>query len=410
MRLGELLGPLEDEQIVALGRVIVPAWDDVPRQLLAHSLESVLRESGQVEQTIQARRPPVMALLRELLEASGNRVRRSEIEARVATVGDEWMAKVSAGYFVGRGDSCRIYRRLLMAAWQHDLQLDPSETALLGFLRQELGITSAEHFLIAYHPDVQPFWRRSNPFDVVLGALTARGVVFTVGDDLVLPEEFVPRVRRTLGIFMHRESARRLLDHLSNADLKNALDVHHLKTSGAKPDRAERLIEHLTPAPGILDVVNVRDLRSIARKTGVHISGSKDDLVWSLIEHFEVGGDLNAQQDESDIVEVEPNEIAEADFRTLFSPLKGRVLLSICERHGLRISGSKEARIQTLWNSPLSERSLLRSLKNPELKELCEKHGLDHRGPKDERIERLISHHSVLRESNSRLGGMRRFS
>ena len=100
MRLGELLSALGEERISALGRAIVPASDEVPRHMLAHSVEAVLRESGQVEQTIQSRRPPVMALLRELLEAPGYRAPRIDVEHRATAVGNEWMAKVAAGELV----------------------------------------------------------------------------------------------------------------------------------------------------------------------------------------------------------------------------------------------------------------------------------------------------------------------
>ena len=63
MRLGELLGPLDEDEIMALGREIVPGWDEVSQYSRVRSVEAVLRESGHVEQTIQSRRPPVMALL-----------------------------------------------------------------------------------------------------------------------------------------------------------------------------------------------------------------------------------------------------------------------------------------------------------------------------------------------------------
>jgi hypothetical protein len=398
MKLGELLGPLGKQKIVDLAHRIVPGAEEVQQHMLSRSVESVLRGGGQVEQTIQSRRPPVMALLRELLEAPGYRAIQADVEKRATTAGKVWMEKVAAGDLVGRDDSCRIYRRLLAAAWKNNLKLDQSETALLGFLRQELRMTAAEHFLVAYHSSVQPFWRAPKSFTVVLDALETHGIVYKLGEDIVLPEEFVPRVRRTIGIYMNRRAERRLLGHLSNADLKSALESHQLRAAGPKETRGERLIEHLTPVPGILEVVHIRDLRTIARKTGAKVSGPKEDVIARLIEHFESGSDLEVgATDEVAVAEVEPKATGRKSFGSLFEPLTGRRLASICDRRGLKISGSKEVQLQTLWDSPLSEHSLLRGLKNPEIRDLCRKHDLDHRGSKDEMINRLVSHHSNKR-------------
>ncbi len=52
-------------------------------------------------------------------------------------------------------------------------------------------------------------------------------------------------------------------------------------------------------------------------------------------------------------VDVEPKITTREQFQALLSPLKGRLLLSLCERHGLRLSGTKDVRISTLWSSHL---------------------------------------------------------
>ena len=46
MRLGELLGPLDEAEILALAREIVPAWQEVFPGMLARSVESVLQPCG----------------------------------------------------------------------------------------------------------------------------------------------------------------------------------------------------------------------------------------------------------------------------------------------------------------------------------------------------------------------------
>jgi hypothetical protein len=49
-------------------------------------------------------------------------------------------ARVTAGSIVGRDNILQLYRRVFVEALRNDLQLDPSETAILGVLRRELAI------------------------------------------------------------------------------------------------------------------------------------------------------------------------------------------------------------------------------------------------------------------------------
>ena len=391
MRLGTLLARLGEDELRAICRRVVPGSDEIEGRHLAHSIESVLRGSGCVEQTILARHPPVLALLRELLEAPEFSVCRVDLEIHAMEVCDQWVAHVSSGDLVGRDDSCRIYRRLLMAAWRNDLVLDASETALLGLLRHELGMTSPEHFLIAHHPDIQPFWRTGDPFTRVLEDLKANGILFEVDDDVVLPEEFADRVRKTIGIHMSREAATRLLSELSNEELRQALDRFSLKTSGSKADRRDRLIENLVPLPDVLDVANIQSLREIARKQSVQISGAKDELIARLVQHFESGADLvDCHDGVKEELIVEPKRLAKAEFFALFAGLTNHELRIVCSKNSLKHSGSKEIKINTLWESHLGEWTLLRTLKNEALKTLCKNHELEQRGPKDEKIDRLL--------------------
>lgn len=368
----------------------VPGASEIDPHLLGYSLENVLCHTGQVEHIIVARRPPVLALLSTLLDAPGLRFGRDALRAATLEKTTAWCSDVTRGELLGRDDQCRIYRRLLRAAWANDLQLDPSETTLLGLLRKELVMTQGEHYLMCHHVDIQPYWNGDEAFEVVEGTLLDHGIIYAVADEVVLPEDLERHVRRALGIFMSEAPSRRLFAELGNETLREALVGLNLKSSGSKQERTDRLILSLAPAPDVLGVAGIHELRDIARKVGCPVSGSKDELVVRLMDYFSKGHDLIAPVEVEEPPQQEDRALDRAGFGRLFSMLKGHQLRTLLDKEGLRVSGSKEERIETLWASHLSEASLLRSLKNDELGVLLQATGLVVQGPKDVRIQRLI--------------------
>ena len=362
MRLSELLAALDPERLGKMAQRIVPGANQVSPPLLAHSVEEVLKSSGHVEHSIVARRPPVFALLRTLIETDGHQAVGQDLRGPVMAYTENVCRRIVSGELLDRDNQCKLYRRLLVAAWSHELRLDPSETALLGLLRREVGMTQAEHFLITHHPDVQPFWRSDDAFDLVVHALEDDGVVYRRGESLVLPDELVGHAKRALGLFLSDVRARRLYGHLSNADLRNALDKLGLRIAGSKPERIERLLASVAPTPTVLDAVHILDLRELARKTGCQISGSKEELMARLIDHFDADLDL-ASEAEEEPVQSEPRRLERDAFDALFAGLTLHQLTTLLKRFELKHSGTKERKLNNLWESPLSEQTLLRGLK-----------------------------------------------
>lgn len=392
MRLGELLGLVDPERIDEMCKRLVPGGEEVPQTLRATSLESLLRDSGFVEQTLFQHKPPVLALLRELLEARNHRAPIDALRTSVMEATERWCVRVGTGELAARRDTFPIYRRLLAAAWSNDLRLDASERALLGLLRKEVGMSTIEHFLISHHSDIQPFWMSDDCFELELQALVGNGIVFRVENDVVIPEEFVHRVQKALGLELSRGAALRLLNYMSNEDLREALERYEIKKSGDKAERVARIIDELVPMTNVLDAASIQELQEIARETGAAVSGSKDDLIARLIEHFEDGKDLVEELAGDVSRPVEPKQLDEGKFQLLFQHLSGHQLELLCRRHELRHSGTKEQRVSTLWASPLAEKTLLRGLRNPDLVELCREHRIDASGAKDALIARLILH------------------
>jgi hypothetical protein len=403
MRLGELLGLLPQDRIDELCLHLVPGGEEVLKHMRSHAVESLLRDSGFIEHKLFAHHPPVLALLRDLLEARDHRAPIEALRTVTMETTQQWADRVAAGSLAARYETFRIYRRILAAAWENDLKIDSSEHSLLALLRKELGMSVIEHFLISHHPDIQPYWRTDDCFDRELVELLNQAIIFRVGDEVVIPDEFVPRVQRALGFYISRGAAIRLLGYVSNEDLKHALETYDVKKSGDKSDRIERIIVDMVPIPDVLNSASNSELRDIARKVGASVAGDKEELVRRLIEHFEAGLDLRTVEEskaEEHIV-VEPKELSEPAFRKLFTALSSHQLYELCSRHELRQSGTKEIRVSTLWESCYCERTFLKSLTNPVLSELCGEHQLDSGGSKDAMIERLLVHHRVEVESGS---------
>ncbi len=392
MRLGQLIGELDSRELEEVAHRVIPGAAELPNHLWPHNLESILRDTGEVEQTVNARRPPVLATLIYLLETEGHSAGTADLAEPVMALTKKWCRQVSRGELLGRDGQCRIYRRVLTAAWQSDLELDSSETALLGLLRKELGMTRVEHFLLAHHRDIQPFWRHGDPLSWTLDALRKRGILYARGEDIVLPEELVPHVRRALGVEMSRAPAARLYGNLSRADLRAALADLHLRVAGSKSEQVQRLVDNLAPASSVVSQVGIFSLRKLARHVRCRTSGSKEELVFRLTSHFDAGLDLaEAPADEP---EPEPEEKALDDesFFALFGLLTGRQLETLCIRFGLRHSGPKRKKLGYLRSSRFAESTLLRKLRNPELIYMLGRCELDKGGRKAQRADRLVAH------------------
>lgn len=395
MRLSELIALLSPERLAELARAAVPGADELNPSEWSRKLELVLVETGYIEQVVLALRPPVASVLLRLLESDAQVIDREAAAAHVASETEEWCRRVTAGELGHRlADRSLLYRKMLEAAWANDLTLDQSELRMLRLLREQLGLFRIEHFLLAYHASIQPYWRFDDEFGRVVEALLQAGVLFEPEEGrLVLPRELIPNVRRVLDVDVPRPAARRLLARLdSGAHLKVALDDHDLQTSGSKQDRIDRIIEHFVPMHRVVDTMHIAAARDLVRSLGLPVTGSKEDLVNRIVDHFANQRDIaqvETEPEEHD--EREPRELEPEGFTRLLEGLKGHQLHTLLMHLELRTSGTKETRIATLWESPYSETTLLSRLKGPELEELLVRNGLLSRGSKAEKVARLIA-------------------
>ncbi len=302
------------------------------------------------------------------------------------------MGLVDSGDLLARDDQLRLYRRALYEARRNDLDVNTSEAALLALLRREEGIAQVEHFLIEHHEDLREFWQKEDCFAHEEKALRSAGLLFYIEEKVLIPEEVAPAVWQTLGIDMPTESARRLLAYLSNNEIAGALEAAGCRTSGSKETRIERAIIERVQPRFALRSVGLSTLKDICRSTDASVSGSKDELVERIVGHFAEGRDQRAEEP-PEAPRREPRRLNQSQFETLFSALGHHELSDILRRlPELRQTGTKEMRIKTLWEAHLSEATLLGELMNRQLEDLLHQMGLRLGGSKQARIERLVEH------------------
>jgi hypothetical protein len=393
MRLAELLAELPPDQLERLGVEHVRSDEPLSRAALCTTLEGILKSFRFVQDFIMDRQPPTFVVLTTLLDIPGNSYPNESLRDTAMKDTYRICELVATGELLGRDDQLRLYRRVLAEARRSDLEIDPSETAILGVLRHELNISLVEHFLLEHHPDLQEFWRNEQCFSHEINALQSAGLIFGRGGDTLIAEDIAPLVAQALGIEMPTASARRLYAMLANSDLGDALARTSIKTSGSKDERIDRLVTHRVQPRALLNAMSLAALKDLCRDVDAPIGGGKDEVVERLVGHFAANRDRRPAEIEAPLV-IEQRALDEPRFLLLFGSLRlSETMVMLKEFEELRQSGTKETRAKTLWDAGKSEQTLLATLTNKDLEEILFRLGLRSAGAKAERIDRIISHY-----------------
>jgi hypothetical protein len=314
------------------------------------------------------------------------------------------ISRVESGDLVGRDQSLRLYRNVLLEARSNDFRLDPSETSILGVLRRELRIRPVEHFLIEHHPTFRDFWGKEHAFLDSITTLRGSGILFVHEGRVLLAEEVVPVIRQALGLEMSSAKRRRLFERLSGGELNDVLAGCDLKTSGTRDAKVDRLLENYVQPSEALALVSLQTLRNVCREVNATLQGAKEELVERLVHHFLHDLDLREHPQEVGVQQVtaepEPRILPPTRFRAMFSSFKGDelgdILVSI-DSH--RVTGAKDLKVDLLEASRFGEGTLLGHLTNRALEDVLQRQRLRSSGSKQERIERLVQHFASLPES-----------
>jgi hypothetical protein len=392
MRLAALLAEQSDAELQRLAIEHVRTDEKLARPQLCNFLGGALRSFSFVSSFIVNRQPPTFSILTSLLESPG--YERPVIGFKEAVMSDagRLVDLIEQDELLARERQLHLYRRSLYEARRNDMDVNASEAALLAVLRREQKISQVEHFLIEHHKDFHEFWNRDGSFAQEISALRYAGIIFIASDRVLIPEEVAPAVWQTLGLDMPSEGVRRLLGYLSNSELAAILETAGSRVSGTKEQRLERIILERIQPHVALQTVGLQTLKEICRSTEAPSTGNKDELIERIIGHFAQGRDQR-EPEPIDIRIPERRRLHADQFETLFGALQHQELSDILRRQPeLRQTGTKDTRIHTLWEAQLSEETLLSELTNRQLEEILQRLGLRISGTKNARMDRIVTH------------------
>jgi hypothetical protein len=191
------------------------------------------------------------------------------------------------------------YRIVLEAAWGNDGMISPDEARLLAVLRQHLGISQEEHWLLSaiikrfskdkcalHTPDEVNEARKD---------LQRAGVLWSYRDETnanidLIPGEIATIIRRdVVGQELQRTNFRRLLSHdgFTVADLRGVLQYRGLDRSGNKAELLERLATSDVRPSAVLGDLDKEKLSNLCAYVSLKTSGSKAELIDRLIGFYD---------------------------------------------------------------------------------------------------------------------------
>lgn len=400
MRLKDILSLFSEDTLDQLARDKIDEVANIrlPRPVLEQEIASALSSFSYIAGVLAASHPPTYAFLKLLMESEDHTAMAGTYRQAVIQRTDRITQWISSGEGLQPRKDYRLYRAMLVAAWQADHRIDVSEARMLEALRDELGITMREHLLLEHHPEVRPVWDSHRAYENARNYLLARGLVLPVDDRYMLPDEVRIQVRRYWSMELHDADYRDLLDQLTGKDLRGILEHAGLPLSGSKAERIERIVEGLVAPSFALDCLHIDQVRDLCRALSLPVSLPKAELVAQLVGYWDRP---RAEDNEGQAVEaVGASEEADAkgrealtdeQFERLLRAMSGNELYEVLASVGLPRSGSKATRVERIVQSGLNEKRLLEGLRRRDLKELCRQLGHQVSGPKDELIDRILT-------------------
>ncbi|MCX6902203.1 MAG: hypothetical protein NTW03_01730, partial [Verrucomicrobia bacterium] len=406
MKLKVILQQLPQDAVESLARQRLSQVTDIrlPHTVLVDELAEVLGSSAYVTAQVGLRHPPCFGILHLLLNAPDFSLPAEGFRQKVQEETERMVALATRDPIFPKPKQYDLYLKMMIAAWDLDNDINPSEANLLRVLRNELGISLMEHFVIEHHPELHRFWQTEQAYENERNLLRNAGILFTVGGQNVLPEETVILIRRAWGIELSTLQFRRLLDVLTIEDLRNVLDGEGLIISGKAEERKTRILDNYVLPRSALEAVNIESLREAARALRCRPYGAKEEVIENILDWLDSDDDLQAKAEaeaqaaaqaaakaQEEAAVPETRELSAAALGDLLGRLTNESLYDVLSRlPGQRKGGSKEDRAKRLQASTFSERTLLAKLNNEALHDICRQVGLNPYGPKEEKITRLL--------------------
>lgn len=363
---------------------------------ILRDLSRVLGNYESVKRNIEFRTPPTDTILEVLLDAAEHRIRIDDLKSAVTKRIQDYVEASKDLDFKNSKKNYRLYAKMLGAAWDFDDDFNESEANLLRVLRNELGITRREHQLVMAHPEVGRLKFGTTEYEDGLAFLTNEGIVLVCcGDDdsyFSLSDETSDSLLQLWGYAMRVGQRRRLFSCLAKPQLASALKDAGLRTSGSNSELVTRLIDNEIPSPQVLAGLGASDLVGLLVKFGLPKSGTKEERIIRIVDHFRSDADIAKAPVETPVEEMipEPESLSDETLVDLLGELGVVQLADTLQTLGLHKSGSKDAKMERLINSPFNSESILSTLSLGDLRELAKRTGLGRAGNKPQLIESIV--------------------
>lgn len=219
-----------------------------------------------------------------------NEVEEMEREILKQSSDEEYMDKTIAS------DKRKVYSAVLFEAWKKDDSLNAHEINILNVLRNQLGLSKREHYLlesrIGRFPQKDNKLHSHQQISRSLINLQTRGLILRFRTDtsyFIIPKDIARILRYEMGGELRSAVFETLLNDLSVNQLRGILAHLNINVSGVKEEIVKRIIEHNILPSTALEVFSSIELTDILRNLeGTKISGVKNEKIKSIIDYYEM--------------------------------------------------------------------------------------------------------------------------
>lgn len=394
MNICDVLASYKRSDLNRLAKDKIANYVGLPVGILRDELSKVLTTYDHVKRKIQFRKPPGYTILDIIVHQKDYSVPMQEIKSFVQEEIKNVIEEAKSGEGLKEDKQYDLYAKMLKTAWDYQEDLLPPEANILNALREYLNITRSEHRLLEAHLAVFKF--SQNAFNREIEHFAREGIIFTHETDYLIPEEIIEQIKEVWGIELDPKPYRRLVGYLTNFQLSLALSKLELTRSGSREIRINRILEKGVKPSDLLNVLTVNDLIIIARKSKCPRKYKKDELVPTIISHIKRGEDLEKKKIESP-PKHEPRLVADEALKEALSKFTNSQLAHVLAKKKLKISGTKNQRVERIANSIYSLATILDTLRTDELMNLCKLYELPSRGRKSEMIERIVRYFQIIK-------------
>src|SRR5699024_2575669 len=278
--------------------------EDEMRSVILKNIDEFQNKNRVLKHLHFSDEPRDIALLNEiilmsLMDTEGYVLAETELLNNVEYMETTILKQSSDNEYIDRfmsADAKRIYSRVLFEAWKKDDSLNAHEINILNVLRQELGLSKHDHYLlesrIGRFPQKNNQLHTHQQINRSLINLQARGLVIRYRDDAtyyIIPKDIARILRYEMGGELRNEVYEILLNDLNASQIRRILGELNISISGVKEEVVARVIEHNILPSTALNVFNSDELSEILRKLeGVNISGTKKEKVQNIIDYYEM--------------------------------------------------------------------------------------------------------------------------